>query len=347
MSTRLRRVAALAVVPALALSLAACGSSDTAKDFDAVTIGGTFGQAPTFTWKKQMEATDPVTKTLVTGTGPALANGDSAIVNIAVGDGYTEQTPISTFTSQYGGLVVPVSSATIQPQAMGDLFVSFLQSYVKAGVTVGTRIAIAVGATQAFPQYVTALPSGHFDIGNQDGLVIVADVVGVQTAAQLTQKAPTGTAATPAKWAPKVIAKNGAPSALDFKGTPKPSGKLQTTTLIQGTGPALADGSTAVVKYLGQVDKAKKPFDENFTKSTALNVLIGKKVEPFQNSQGSGISVLTVIPGWSQGLVGARVGSRVLVQIPAKLGYGATPPKGSGIPKNATLYFVVDILAGG
>ncbi|WP_460792382.1 FKBP-type peptidyl-prolyl cis-trans isomerase [Nocardioides maradonensis] len=345
MSTRLRRVAALAVVPALALSLVACGSSDTAKGFDAVTIGGSFGQAPTFTWKKQMDATDPETKTLVKGTGPALANGDTAVVNIAVADGYTEQTPISTFTSTYGGLVVPVSGATIQPQAMGDLFVSFLQSYVKAGVTVGTRIAIAVGATQAFPQYVTALPNGHFDIGNQDGLVIVADVVGVQTAAQLTQKAPTGTAATPATWAPKVVVKNGAPSALDFTGTPKPTGKLQTTTLIQGSGPALANGSTAVVKYLGQVYRGKAPFDENFSKNAALNALIGTKVEPFQNSQPTGVFVTPVVKGWSRGLIGAHVGSRVMVQIPPALGYGKTGQK--GIPANSTLYFVVDVLAGG
>lgn len=348
MSTRLRRAAALAVVPVLALSLAACGSGDTAKDFDAVTIGGSFGQAPTITWKKQMEATDPVTKTLVTGTGPTLADGDNALVNIAVADGWTQQTPVTTFGQKYGALLVPLTSAAIQPQQIGDLFVSFLQKYVKSGVTVGTRIAIAVGATQAFPSYVTALPSAHLNIGNEDGLVVVADVVGVQTAAETSQKAPAGTAATPAKWAPKVVVKDGAPSALSFKGVPKPNGKLQTTTLIQGSGPAIADGSTAVVKYLGQAYPSAKPFDENYSKQSVLNVLIGKSVQPFQNGDPTkGVAVASVIPGWQRGLIGAKVGSRVLIQIPPKLGYGATPPAGSGIPKNATLYFVVDVIAAG
>ncbi|HWU20821.1 MAG TPA: FKBP-type peptidyl-prolyl cis-trans isomerase [Nocardioides sp.] len=346
MSTRLRRAAALAVVPVLALSLAACGSSDTAKGFDAVTIGGSFGQAPTITWKKQMEATDPVTKTLVKGTGTTLADGDNALVNIAVADGWTQETPVTTFGQKYGSLVVPLNSAAIQPHQIGDLFVTFLQNYVKPGVTVGTRIAVAVGATQAFPSYVTALPSAHLNIGNEDGLVIVADVVGVQTSADASEKAPTGTAPTPATWAPKLVSKDGAPSALDFKGTPAPSGKLQTTTLIQGSGPSIADGSTAVVKYLGQVYRGAKPFDEDFSKQSVLNVLIGKGVQVFQNDNPTnGLAVLTVLPGWQRALVDVKVGSRVLIQIPPKLGYGATAKP--GIPANSTLYFVVDVLAAG
>jgi peptidylprolyl isomerase len=346
--TRFRRTAALALAPALALALTACGGSDTsAKGFDAVSVSGSFGQQPSFDWKKQMDPADNDSKTLVDGTGATLADGDSAIVNIAVGDGWTKQTPITTFDSKYGALVVPIGGTTVQPNALGDLFVTYLQKYIKAGTKVGTRIAIATGTTQAFPDYATAFASSHINIGNADGLVIVADVVGSVPKSQLTQKAPSGTAAKPAAWAPKVVTKNGAPTALNFTGTPKPSGKLQTTTLIQGTGPALPDGSTAVVKYLGQVYKGKKPFDEDFSKNTVLDALVGKKVQALQNGDPSkGLAVLPVIPGWSQGLVGVKVGSRVLIQIPPKLGYGAKgqPPT---IPGNSTLYFVVDVLAGG
>jgi peptidylprolyl isomerase len=52
--------------------------------------------------------------------------------------------------------------------------------------------------------------------------------------------------------------------------------------------------------------------------------------------------LMDVIPGWQQGLVGAKVGSRRLLVIPPALGYGAMP----GHPLEAqTLIFAVDIIS--
>ena len=50
-----------------------------------------------------------------------------------------------------------------------------------------------------------------------------------------------------------------------------------------------------------------------------------------------------LIQGWSIGLTGVKVGSRVLLQIPPAFGYGA---QGSGrrSPGNATLWFVIDVV---
>ena len=39
------------------------------------------------------------------------------------------------------------------------------------------------------------------------------------------------------------------------------------------------------------------------------------------------------------------VGSRVVLAIPPELGYGAEGSPDSGIPANATLVFVIDVLA--
>ena len=61
--------------------------------------------------------------------------------------------------------------------------------------------------------------------------------------------------------------------------------------------------------------------------------------QPFTFTLGAG----NVIPGWDQGLVGAKVGSRVQLDIPSSLAYGATG-KGS-IGPNQALTFVVDVLA--
>ena len=48
-----------------------------------------------------------------------------------------------------------------------------------------------------------------------------------------------------------------------------------------------------------------------------------------------------------KGLVGQKVGSQVMIVVTPEDGYGATPPEGSGVPANATLVFVVDLLAKG
>ena len=56
-------------------------------------------------------------------------------------------------------------------------------------------------------------------------------------------------------------------------------------------------------------------------------------------------SLQQVVKGWAEGLTGKKVGSRVLVVVPPSLGYGDNPPPGSGIKKDSTLVFSVDILA--
>lgn len=70
-------------------------------------------------------------------------------------------------------------------------------------------------------------------------------------------------------------------------------------------------------------------FDNSFDRGGALSFQIG---------------VGMVIPGWDQGLVGKRVGDRVLLSVPAELGYGTRGVPQAGIPGGATLVFVTDIL---
>jgi peptidylprolyl isomerase len=50
------------------------------------------------------------------------------------------------------------------------------------------------------------------------------------------------------------------------------------------------------------------------------------------------------VPGWDQGLVGEKVGSRVILEIPPALGYGKQGNEQAGIKGTDTLFFVVDIL---
>ncbi|MCW6011115.1 FKBP-type peptidyl-prolyl cis-trans isomerase [Micromonospora sp. CPCC 205371] len=103
--------------------------------------------------------------------------------------------------------------------------------------------------------------------------------------------------------------------------------KLKVTTLIEGTGPAAAAGQQITVNYVGVTYKTGEEFDASWTRQQPFD---------FQLGQGG------VIPGWDQGLVGVKVGSRVQLDIPSDLAYGDNP--GEGRPAGA-LRFVVDLLA--
>jgi peptidylprolyl isomerase len=102
---------------------------------------------------------------------------------------------------------------------------------------------------------------------------------------------------------------------------------LKVTPLIQGTGPAAASGQQITVNYVGVSYKTGEEFDSSWTNS-----------QPYTFALGAG----SVIPGWDQGLVGVKVGSRVQLDIPSHLAYGDNP---SGGRPAGPLRFIVDVLA--
>ncbi|GAA3771302.1 hypothetical protein GCM10022225_68120 [Plantactinospora mayteni] len=103
--------------------------------------------------------------------------------------------------------------------------------------------------------------------------------------------------------------------------------KLTVTPLVEGTGPAVRAGQTITVNYVGASYRTGQEFDASWNRG-----------EPFPIQIGVG----AVIPGWDQGLVGVKAGSRVRLDIPADLAYGENPTGGE---PPGPLRFVVDILA--
>ena len=51
-----------------------------------------------------------------------------------------------------------------------------------------------------------------------------------------------------------------------------------------------------------------------------------------------------VIAGWDAGLVGQKVGSRVILTIPSAEAYGPSG-NGSAVPPNSDLIFVIDLVS--
>ncbi|WP_235536104.1 FKBP-type peptidyl-prolyl cis-trans isomerase [Nocardioides sp. Root190] len=330
---RLRRPSALfltALLPA-SLALAACGNDDSSLEgFDAVSVSGGVGEAPELDWKGTLAAGDAESKVIEEGDGPEVAKGDVVLVNYSLTNGYTHEVSYSTFLDEddkdYNvGTLIKVGG-TEDPQSIADLLTQAVKDEIEPGQKIGSRIAVTVGSDTLLGDFLGNAQVSQFmvanDIGNEDGLLFVADLTAIA--------GPEGTEAAPPAWAPAIVEAEGVPSSLDFTGTPKPSGKLEVATLIKGTGPVVKSGQKILASYLGQIPAGEKPFDESFSKGTGLEAVIG-------GEQAS------VVEGWSQGLVGLPVGSRVLLQIPPKLGYGAEA-QGEDIPANSTLYFIVDIL---
>lgn len=101
--------------------------------------------------------------------------------------------------------------------------------------------------------------------------------------------------------------------------------ELEITDLVEGEGPAVAEGQYAYVDYTGALFDNGKIFDSSYGRS------------PFLVNVGAGM----VIDGWDQGLVGMKVGGKRQLVIPADLAYGSQAR--DPIPADAPLIFIVEL----
>jgi hypothetical protein len=115
----------------------------------------------------------------------------------------------------------------------------------------------------------------------------------------------------------------GAPEVPVVPGPPPT--QLQTTDLVEGTGDPVPAGATVTVDYIGVSCSTGKIFDSSYSRGQPAT---------FPLSQ--------VIPGWTQGIPGMKVGGQRLLVIPPDQGYGDTGA-GSDIAPGETLWFVVDM----
>lgn len=332
--SRAPRPAALLIPLVLVSALtASCGESTTIASgslprTEAFEVNGEVGSRPEVTWKARMEAGEAETEVVTEGDGAALKDGDEIVVNYYVGNGFTQQTTLDTYTDEFVPAVFPVGGEVPQPssaqpsdeQIARYLLDVFVGDQVEAGDTVGTRKISTVTSAD-----VVGGSGNILDIGNEDPLMLVIDIGSVVR---------TGPEGPPIKgrpdWVPSIAFKDGVPQGLDFAKAAKPDGSLKTAVLYQGTGVDVAENDLIVVDYLGQVYDGAKAFDKSYGRGT-LPTVIG---------QGA------VIQGWDDALVGVQVGSRVMLQIPPDLGYGKAG-QGEDIPGGSTLYFVIDVLAAG
>lgn len=130
--------------------------------------------------------------------------------------------------------------------------------------------------------------------------------------APVSQPSPAGTFGT----APTVTVPTGNPPT-----------SMEVSDLIKGTGAVAKTGDSLEAEYVLATYSTRKVVQSSWTS------------QPFTFT----LSSANVVPGFAEGLVGMRVGGRRELIIPPSLGYGDVSP-GTGIAKNDTLVFVVDLL---
>lgn len=319
-------VASLVVATGL---LAGCGDSTPGTGLafgdrlDAVTVEGDIGAA-TIDFSERMEAGDLEGSTTITGQGDALADGDQVFVNYAIASGYSQQTTLDSFGPDNTAIDFTVGEEIAEPATLDDLVANVLDDYIKAGTTTGSRIVVTGSSVAMFGDAAGAQQLAVEGIGNDDGLILVADVMDVTIL-----DGPEGDSVPFPAWAPKFTFNGNGLTGFDFKGIDKPAPKAaqEVVVLKKGTGAKVADGDLLVANYMLTPYGTATPVEETYSS------------EPAQVQAGG-----FPLDGVNELLEGQTVGSRVLMRIPPAKGYGAEA-QGDAIPANSTLYFVIDILA--
>lgn len=318
----LRRLVPLIALCGLVLpALTACGevtpALDTKTETGSVEVSGPFGKEPKVTYDGRVVRTETETTVLHEGKGPKLTENDSVFVNEYVGNGWQQVETESTWDDQRREWIYLGQNAPTP--AVREALV---------GARVGSRIQVV-----AAPDDWGGYGNPELFIGSDDTTIWVIDVV------RKVPKKVSGKATQPPGM-PTVVEKGGKVTGLDFSGAPKqaPEG-LRVETLIEGSGKPIQKGSQVALRYLGQVWGKKKSFDSNW-----------EGPAPGMRDQQSGMYELTqlgvgqVVPGWDQGLMGVREGSRVLLTVPPDLGYGEQGTPDGSVKKDDTMVFVIDVL---
>lgn len=180
------------------------------------------------------------------------------------------------------------------------------------GMRVGGRRQVVVPSKDGFGE------QSNGDVAAGSTLLFIFDVVKIQKPAERTACTPSGSGTTDLKKKPVVTVPT----------TPDPD-ETRFVDIVCGSGAQADVGSAVTVKYVGVLYFDGKEFDSSWSRGPDETL-------PFTVGAG-------VVPGFSKGVTGMKVGGRRMIIIPSKDGYGdeGRPPS---IPGGATLVFVIDLV---
>jgi peptidylprolyl isomerase len=301
----LTRRVRLAPAAVVALLAAACGGGLP----DGLKVSGVVGRQPTVTIPASAPDGKLAVHTLHKGRGAPVSDGDLVVADYV---GYR----------WHGGdhkLIASSYDAGRPAVFPYGRLVTGLNMALR-GQRTGARVMAVVPPSQGYG----ANGNPSLQVSADDSLVFVLDVIAAYHNSATASGRP-----QPQREAnlPKVT--TGATPTMRIPHAAPPPG-LQVRTVIQGTGRPVDANQLVVFHDLGQVWRTGKVFESSRDGG-----------RPDSAVAGAG----QMLAGWDRAVVGKPVGSRVLVVIPPKYGYGAKGHAGSGIRSTDTLAFVIDILA--
>jgi hypothetical protein len=190
---------------------------------------------------------------------------------------------------------------------------------IRRGVIVAVIAALVIGISAAL-----------FSGGKSPATTTTTTAAATATTTTTTVPTTTTTVAVPSSFAP---VSDPSPAGVFGKAptVTVPSGAAPTvmemSNLITGHGTLARQNDTVEMQYVLATYSSHKVVQSSWTSS------------PFTTT----LTDTSVIPGFFDGVVGMRVGGRRELVIPPSLGYGDESP-GTGIAKNDTLVFVIDLL---
>ncbi|MGW8763820.1 FKBP-type peptidyl-prolyl cis-trans isomerase [Streptomyces sp. NPDC055815] len=309
----MRRLAGLLVVPLLLLTTAACGSDDKGSDsasmtngLPTITAGQKFGEKPTLAKGEGDPPKELKVNVISEGKGPVTKKGDALQVNY-LGQAWDSTTPFDNSFDRGQPFDLTLGA--------GQVIKGWDQGL--EGQKVGSRIEIGI------PPELGYGAQGQGDIKPNATLVFVVDILKSVT----IPKSATGTpVAQDNKDLPKVGTNtDGKQPSLTVPKTDPPT-KLVSNYVLEANGEAVKATDTVVVNYVAALWKDGKVFDSTYTTGKPANFPLPQ----------------LTLKGLKDGLVGKKIGSRVLIVAPPSEAFGNEEKQ--GIPKNSTLVFAVDIL---
>ncbi len=295
----------LAPLLAAGLLLTACGGTEEEpQPLDSLEVTATEeGKAPKVEFDTPLEISEQVVKKLSDGDGPEIDPNQTLSLRMSAFNPMDGSTLTETYTAA-SGRDLPLDEQ--MKNGNPELYNALEESKV------GSQFAFAVPGVEA--------PEGT---QGQDPQLLIFTV---ESAAEIVPPLDKvqGKAVEPVEGLPTVkVNDDGAPQITIGDSAEKPA-KLVSQYLVEGEGDVVKETDTVTAHYVGVQWSNGEKFDSSWDRG-----------------QTSDFPLTGVIEGWTQGLTGKTVGSRVLLVIPPELGYGSEPTQGQ---PGGTLVFVVDIL---
>jgi peptidylprolyl isomerase len=319
-----RKLASVVVTAGLLVSLSACAGSPFSPagctpDYTAgsnsalVSAKGSLGKDPKTDFPTPIVSKTSQASVVIDGEGDLVAKGAAVDAQISIYDAKSGELVIST---DYSGAGLRLLAAQGQP-AFGAL---------AECVTVGSRVVGVGPAGELIGQ--ASIDQNSIPLTVDDTVVLVVDVI-----RSFLGRANGADQPAQAGFPSIVLAPDGRPG-FTIPSADAPT-DLKIATLKAGNGATVKEGDSVVLAYTGVLWDTKKVFDSTWENGAPTTLTASSMAE---NADGSGL-----VPGFAEALIGAKVGSQVIVVIPPKFGYptGSAP---ASIPDGATMVFVFDVL---